>query len=175
MTIATGDALARLVTSLTIAFEAGEEMQIEPLPKAYERYRSELGHEIYGEHGYNLPREDTEGYTKAVLQNFRFYGAPMVAIVCIDQVLARADVLSTGMYLQLLTLLLAERGLGTCVEGSPVGYPKVIRKELGIPENMTMLCAIAIGYEDNVQPINKLKMPRDAWQNNVRFVDDEVV
>ena len=57
------------------------------------------------------------GYTKAVLQNFRFYGAPMAAVVCIDQVLARADVLSAGMYLQLLTLLLAERGLGTYIEG----------------------------------------------------------
>lgn len=58
------------------------------------------------------------------------------------------DALSVGMYLQTLLLGLTERGLGTCVEVSVAGYSEILRKELGIAEELQILCGVAIGYAD---------------------------
>lgn len=82
------------------------------------------------------------------MRNFDFFGAPQVGVVCMHHDLGPPDALSVGMYLQTLLLGLTERGLGTCVEVSVVGYPETLRKELGIAEELQILCGVAIGYAD---------------------------
>jgi hypothetical protein len=47
------------------------------------------------------------------------------------------------MYLQTLMLALSARGLCTCVEVSVAGYPNVVRAELKIPPELTIICALA--------------------------------
>ena len=55
---------------------------------------------------------------------------------------------------------------------SIAGYPDVIRKALGMPDHMQILCGLAVGYEDPEHHINQLKMSRDAWKENVTFVTE---
>jgi hypothetical protein len=95
----------------------------------------------------------------------------MAAVVGIDKSLSKADILSVGLYLQTLVLLLTERGLDTCLAVSTVGYPNIIRKELEIGEEVDLLCTLAIGFENESQRVNSLKMPREEWKNCVQFVD----
>jgi nitroreductase len=84
-----------------------------------------MGRQIYGPEGYNVPRTDEEQMHKARLRNYTFFDAPCAMIVCMERGLAEVDILSVGMYLQNLCLLLAEQGVGTCVEASVAGYPQV--------------------------------------------------
>ena len=182
LTIASGEALRRTSDELVAAFERGEPLQLGKLPEAFHRHRSELGRHVYGPDGYNLARDDQPGMVAALKQNLRFYDAPYVAVVCIPRALgAPPDVLSVGVYLQTLILLLTEKGLGTQVSAAPTGYPDVLKRELGIrsadgdggeEEELEVLCALAIGWENESEHINKLKMPRDQWRNNVAFVSD---
>jgi len=76
------------------------------------------------------------------------------------------------MYLQTLMLVLTARGLGTCVEVSVAGYPDVVRAELKIPPELTIICALAIGYTDPDFPTNKLHIGRDAVAKHVVFLDN---
>lgn len=172
VTILEGDALARLEKSLLAAVDAKEVPEIKPIPEEYKKYRSDMGHSLYGPDGYNIPRGSREEMEHARRRNYTFFDAPMAVIVSMDNKLATVDVLSVGLYIQTLVLLLQERGVRHCIEVSVAGYPKAIRKELGLPENQDVLCGIAIGYEDEEKQVNKLVMSRDDWRKDVRFLKE---
>lgn len=118
--VLSGDSLHRLSSRLVDKVVRGEKPVTAPLPEEYRKYRSDLGHQLYGPEGYDVPRSDKEATQKAQLRNYQFFGAPVAAIVCMDKKLEDIDALSIGMYLQTVCLLLAERGLGTCVAVSVV-------------------------------------------------------
>ena len=82
------------------------------------------------------------------MRNFDFFGAPLVGIVSMHRELGPADAVSVGMYLQTLLLALTARGLGTCGEISVAGYHDVIRTELNIPPELTIIMGLAVGYTD---------------------------
>ena len=54
---------------------------------------------------------------------------------------------------------------------SIAGYPETVREQLGIPEEMRVLCGLAVGYPDPAFPGNALRVPRNPVEDNVRFVD----
>jgi nitroreductase len=149
---------------------AGHEApHIPALPKAFEHYRFELGAEVYGAMG--IPIADTARHAAAVMRNFDFFGAPLAGIVSMHRDLGPADALSVGMYLQTLMLVLTGHELGTCVEVSVAGYPDVVRAELNIPPEFTIICGLAIGYPDPEFPANRLHIGRDPVEKHVVFLD----
>jgi nitroreductase len=81
------------------------------------------------------------------------------------------DAMSVGMFLQTLLLALTEQGLGSCVEVSIVGYPEIVRAELDIPEELSMLCGLAVGYADPDFAANNLKIDREPIEKNAVFLD----
>jgi nitroreductase len=142
---------------------------IPPLPVSFQHYRRELGAQVYGAMG--IAREDTAGHTAAVLRNWEFFRAPLAGIVCMHRDLGPADALSVGMYLQTLLLALTERGLGTCIEVSVAGYPEIVRAQLAIPAELSILCGLAVGYPDPDFPANRLHISREAVEKNVVILD----
>jgi len=141
---------------------------IPPLPESFQHYRSELGAQVYGAMGIAI--EDRASHVAAVLRNWEFFRAPLAGIVCMHRDLGLADALSVGMYLQTLLLALTERGLGTCVEVSVAGYPEVVRAQLAIPAELSILCGLAVGYPDPDFAANKLHVPREGVDKNVVFL-----
>jgi hypothetical protein len=61
--------------------------------------------------------------------------------------------------------------VGTCVEVSVAGYPEVVRAQLAIPAELSILCGLAVGYADPDFPANKLHIGREAVEKNVVFLD----
>jgi nitroreductase len=86
--------------------------------------------------------------------------------------LGPADALSVGMFLQTLLLALTARGLGTCVEVSIAGYPEIVRAQLDIPAELSILCGVAVGYPDPDFAANKIHVPREPIGKNVVFLDN---
>jgi nitroreductase len=72
-------------------------------------------------------------------------------------------------------LALTARGLGTCVQVSIAGYPEIVREQLGIPPEMTILCGIAVGYPDPDFPINSLRVGRDSMDKQVVFLNERAL
>jgi hypothetical protein len=119
-----------------------------------------------------IAREDKEGRKVAVLRNYEFFRAPLAGIVCMHRDLGPAEALSVGKYLQTLLLALTTRGLDTYVEVSLTGYPEVIRRELGILPELSILCGLAVGYSDPDFAANRLHIGREAVEKCVVFLDD---
>ena len=142
---------------------------IPPLPESFKHFRSELGAQVYGAMG--ITREDKAGHTAAVLRNWEFFRAPLAGIVCMHKDLGPADALSVGMFLQTLVLALTARGLDTCVEISIAGYAEIVRAQLAIPAELSILCGVAIGYPDPDFAANKLHVGREPLGKNVVFLD----
>jgi nitroreductase len=168
MVFASGPPRDRLVKALLEEAER-RPPNIPPLPETFRHFRSELGAQVYGAMG--ITREDKAGHAAAVLRNWEFFRAPLAAIVCTHKDLGPADALSVGMFLQTLLLVLTARGLGTCCEVSIAGYPEIVRAELAIPEELSILCGLAVGYPDPDFTANKLHVGREAIEKNVVFLD----
>jgi nitroreductase len=168
--LASGPGLERIRTSLMTVAQQGPP-KIPPLPEKFRHKRSELGKKVYGE-GMGIAYDDISGRTAAVMRNFEFFGAPVAGVLCIHRDLGPVDTLGAGMYLQTLLLALTEHGLESSVEVSVIGYPDVLRKEMGIDEEMNMICGIAIGHEDPSFSANKLHIGRDAIEKTTIFIEE---
>lgn len=174
--IMSGERLERTRHALVDAVTSGVRSTTPAAPQQFNRFRSDLGHELYGVHGYNIARGDRDGMEKARLRNYEFFDAPTVAAICIPSSLAEkgflAETMSVGLYLQTLVYLLAERGIGTCMQVAPAGYGDVVEKGMGIEgEEVEIICTLAIGYEDPSKQINSVRAKREEWKENVKFLD----
>jgi nitroreductase len=118
-----------------------------------------------------IGREDKVQHDAAVLRNWEFFRAPLAGIVCMHRDPGQADALSVGMFLQTLLLALTERGLGSCVEVSIAGYPEIVRSQLTIPAELSILCGLAVGYPDPNFAANKLQIALQPFAMNVAFID----
>ena len=166
--IASGPRRDRLVEALLE--EASVELPVTTgIPETFLPLRQELGALVYGSMG--IARHDKEGRRLAQLRNWEFFRAPVGAVVCMHRDLGLVDSLGVGMFLQTLVLALTERGLGTCVQVSVAAYPEILRAQLGIPDDLTVLCGLAIGYPDPAFAGSSLVTPRNPVETNVVFLD----
>lgn len=144
--------------------------KVPELPPAFAHLRRELGAQVYGSMG--ITRDDSEARRIAVLRNWEFFRAPLGAVVSMHQAFGLVDSMGVGMFVQTLLLALTARGLGTCVQVSIAGYPDIVREQLGIASDMTIMCGLAIGYPDPDFPANSLRTGRDSMAEHVVFMQD---
>jgi nitroreductase len=168
LVLASGATRDRLVAAL-VGEAKRRPPNIPPLPPSFQHFRSELGAQVYGAMG--IAREDAAAHAAAVLRNWEFFRAPLTGVVCMHRDLGPADALSVGMFLQTLLLALTERDLGSCVEVSIAGYPEIVREQLGIPAELSILCGLAVGYPDPDFAANKLHVGREPIGENVISLD----
>ncbi|WKG05552.1 nitroreductase [Mycolicibacterium sp. HK-90] len=167
---ATGERRVRLVDALLAAVDAAPPaIQVAGLPPQFAHRRRETGALVYG--AMEIARDDADGRWAAQRRNWEFFGAPVAGVVCMHREFGSVDAIGVGMFLQTLLLALNERGLGSCVQVSIGLYPDVLREQLGIPEDLTILCGMSIGYADEAFPANHVVTPRDPIGENVVFLD----
>ena len=168
---ATGDRRARLVEALLAAVDAAPpQLRSAGLPEKFAYRRSQSGALVYGAMG--IARDDVQGRWAAQRRNWEFFRAPVAGVVCMHRDFGAVDALGVGMFLQTLLLALTERGIGSCVQVSIALYPEVLREQLPIPDDLTVLCGMSIGYPDPAFPANNLQIPRNPVTDNVVFCDD---
>ena len=166
--IASGPRRDRLVEALLE--EAAIELPVTTgLPETFLPLRRELGALVYGSMG--IARHDADARRLAQLRNWEFFRAPVGAAVCMHRDLGLVDALGVGMFLQTFVLALTERGLGSCVQVSIAAYPDILREHLGIPDELTVLCGMSIGYPNPAFPANSLTVPRNPVDTNAVFLD----
>jgi nitroreductase len=164
-----GAARDRLVKAMLEKARA-EPPNVPQLPAAFAHLRHELGAHVYGSMG--IARHDSEARRIALLRNWEFFRAPLGGVGSMHQDFGLVDSMGVGMFLQTLVLALTARGLGTCVQVSIAGYPEIVREQLGMPPEMTILCGLAVGYPDLDFPGNSLRVGRDSMDKHVVFLDE---
>jgi nitroreductase len=144
-----------------------------PFPPAYvgvyRDRRKVCGVQLY--QALAIGRDDKSAAAEQSLENFRFFGAPHVAIVTTDETLGAYGMLDCGLYVQ--TFMLAARSLGmdSIAQAALASYPDFIRRFLDVPAHRKVVCGISFGYADGTHPIHSYRTERAALTDAVRFVD----
>ena len=89
----------------------------------------------------------------------------------IDKSLEKGSFLDYGMFLQSLMLSATSKGLATCVQASLGEYPNIIKSILNIDDTKTLVCGMALGYEDDKAVINSFKTSRIAVEDFTSFYE----
>jgi nitroreductase len=171
--VAKGDTRDRLSRLMCAELDAGNfgnpEDPIDVFSGGYKKRQIECAAELYGHMG--VKRDDHVGRFHGLRRNFEFFDAPQIAIICMEQHFGIGVALDVGMYVQTLMLALHSRGIGSCAQASMRHYPDIVRRELGIRQDLRILCGVAFGYEDKEVPANRTVQSRNDIANNVVFLD----
>ena len=162
--VATGASLARLKDVMMTRLMWGR-----PETPAYDIYPKELaapyrdrrfavGEAMYAEIG--IARENKAARRLWFARNFQFFGAPAALFCTVDRRMGPPQWADLGMYLQTVMLLAVEAGLATCAQECWAMYPETVGAFLDLPAERMLFCGMAIGYEDEAEPANRLRSAR---------------
>lgn len=154
--------LKAIMRSRVIEAPKGEPTEYDIYPKElgepYRSYRFAVGEELYRALG--IPREDKMKRMMWFARNFEFFGAPVALFCTVAKTMGPPQWSDLGMYLQTLMLLLREEGLDSCAQECWAIYPETIRAFLGTPGDRMLFTGMAIGFKDEVDPVNAARPDR---------------
>jgi nitroreductase len=165
------EALIGAVQAVFDTGETGHTQEVQYYPDAFfEPYlsrRRAVGWNLYGKLG--IARGEAVKMKAQHRRNFQFFDAPVGLIFTIDRRLATGSWLDYGMFLQ--NIMTAARGLGldTCAQAAWSHYHRTIRPVLGLSDEETVVCGMALGYADPDAPENTLVTSRTPAREFMRF------
>ena len=136
----------------------------------YLERRRESGLQLYRALG--IERGDKAAYVRQTLENFRFFGAPHVAIITTDEALGIYGAVDCGGYVSNFMLAAHASGVATIAQAAPSSYAKVIRQELNLGADRRMVCAISLGYADSGHSANSYRTSRATVDDIVKWITD---
>jgi len=135
----------------------------------YQQRRRECGLSLYQSIG--VRRDDIEGVQRQVRENFRFFGAPHVALVTTAKDLGTYGAVDCGGYITSFMLIAQSLGIATIAQGALSSRSAAIHEHFGLDENRQIICGIAFGYADTAHPINGFRTARAKLSEVVSWVD----
>lgn len=143
-----------------------------PFPTEYRgvhrERRRESGFQLYNALG--ITRDEKDRQRAQSLENFRFFGAPHVAILHVDEALGPYGAVDCGAYVSTFVLAATARGVATIAQAALAAYPDVIREELGLGEDRKIVCGISFGYADPDHAVNGYRTSRASVDDVVEWV-----
>ncbi len=139
-------------------------------PKLWEPYRTrrfELGEQMYETIG--IPREDKAARLNHLLENFRFFDAPVGVFFSLDREMNPNQWGHLGMFIMCFMLAAEDKGLATCAQEAWMTRHKTIEKALGLPEDQRIWCGLALGHADKNAKVNTLRSERAAVEEFAVF------
>ena len=132
--------------------------------------RRKLGHELYAILG--IGRDDKARREAQMLENYKFFGAPVGLFVTFDRRLATGTFMDVGMFIENILIGARGEGLDTCGQAAFNWYHKVIRRHLPMEDSELLACGISLGLADPKAPENKLmpdKIPVSGFTTYLGF------
>ena len=107
-----------------------------------------------------IDRKDFARRTAQMLENFRFFGAPVGLFITFDRRLAEGTFMDIGMFIENILIGARGEGLHTCGQVAWCPFHQVIRKELGLADEQMFVCGISLGREDTSAAENTLRVEK---------------
>ncbi len=172
--VLSGDARNKLVDEATSRYDQGkmdgQEYLVYPkeMPDWYKERRRGVGWAMYGALG--IEKGDTEKMMAQGRKNYEFFGAPVGIFVTVKNCVGPNGWGHVGHFIQNICLLAIENGLATCLQEAWAELPKLLREHINYPDDETLWCGIALGYEDEADPVNQFRTEREDLENFSKFL-----
>jgi nitroreductase len=143
------------------AFKGGHSPDI-PFPERYEgAYRDRrrtCGWQLYEAVG--VEKGDRAASSRQMMENFRFFGAPHVALITTEAALGPYSLVDIGGFVTGFTLAAKARGLDTIPQAATASFAPFLRTWFDLPESRQIVCTIAFGHGDSDHPANGFRTER---------------
>ncbi len=173
VTIVSGDAVRKFGDALYTNASEGKHASDFPFPREYKGVyldrRRESGFQLYNALG--IQRGDKAAYQKQMLENYRFFGAPHVAIITSDEALGVYGAVDCGGYVGNFMLAAQALGVATVPQAALAGQSDVVRTHLGLADDRRVVCGISFGYVDETHLANSYRTSRATIPEAVTFID----
>jgi nitroreductase len=170
-----GERKNRLQQQLEAAYLNSEKMQsdytyypstwVEP----YNARRKACGLQLY--RALNITIQDKHRRQEQWIANYHSFGAPVLMLFFMDEVMQTGSYVDYGMFLQSLMLSATEQGLASCAQAALCDYSQIIRDYLGYDNDKSLICGLALGYEDTQATINNYRTPREEVSSFTEFFE----
>jgi len=124
----------------------------------YQDRRRTCGLQLYDAVG--VTRGDRAASGKQMMENYRLFGAPHVAIVTTEADLGPYGAMDCGGFVAAFTVAAEAAGVASIAQAAIAAYAPTVRTFFDIPKNRQILCAISFGYEDQDHPANGFRTER---------------
>lgn len=140
-----------------------------PLWEPQRSWRYKLGEDMYAKIG--IEKENKLGRLMWLMQNIKFFEAPIGIIITGDKRLEMPQYMDVGIYLQSVMLLAREEGLHTAAQGWWRQWPELLSEHIDIPETEEVLVGLSLGFGNPDAPVNHLRADRADMDTLVNFYD----
>jgi nitroreductase len=144
-----------------------------PWPREYRgvylQRRRDSGFTLYKALG--IARDDMDARNRQLLENFRFFGAPHVALITSDEALGPYGVVDCGAYVANFLLAAQSMGVATIAQAALARHSGFLRKYFRIGDDRLVVCGISFGYADKSHPANAFRIGRAPIDEAVTWVE----
>ena len=133
----------------------------------YAQRRRQCGYQLYESIG--IQKEDKKRRKEQMMLNYKFFGAPHVAIITSESDLGPYGSMDCGGFIAAFTIVAQAKGIATIAQASITGYAQTIRNYFQIPKNRLIQTAISFGYSDDLNPINHFRTEREKSEKVVKI------
>lgn len=132
----------------------------ENYPGVYGQRRRACGFQLYDAVG--ITKGNRQATTRQMMENYRLFGAPHVAIVTSPRVLGAYGAMDTGGFVTAFCLAAQAMGVATIPQAAVAAQAPFVRQYFDIAQDRMVLCAISFGYADPDHPANHFRTDRAA-------------
>lgn len=162
--LTSGEETLVFAKALTARATDGPETPDIPNPTAYEgvylERRRGAGYGLYNAVG--IARDDLDARGRQMQENFRFFGAPHVAVISTPKNLGPFGAIDCGGYVSTLMIAAQSMGIATIAQAAISRYADLVHEYFDIPVDRDIVCAISFGYGDLDHPANAFRTDRAA-------------
>tara|TARA_R110000764_G_scaffold8477_9_gene28517 strand:- start:18141 stop:18824 length:684 start_codon:yes stop_codon:yes gene_type:complete len=120
--------------------------------------RRACGFQLYNAVG--IEKGDRPAGAKQMMENYRLFDAPHVALVTAPKELGPYGAMDSGGFVAAFTLAAAALGVATVPQAAIAAYAPMVRDHFRLPDDRNLLCAISFGYADDDHPANSFRTER---------------
>lgn len=127
-------------------------------PGIYGERRRTCGFQLYD--ALDIKRGDRTASAAQMMENYRLFGAPHVAIVTAPTALGPYGAMDTGGFVTAFCLAAQALDVATIPQAAIAAQAPFVRAHFDIPTDRMILCAISFGYADPDHPANHFRTER---------------
>ncbi|MES2481691.1 MAG: nitroreductase [Pseudomonadota bacterium] len=135
----------------------------------YQARRLECGMALYASVG--ITRQDKAAAKQQGMENYRFFGAPHLAVITTPRDLGAYGAVDCGGYLATLLYAAASLGVAAVPQAAVAMHSDFVREFLGIADTRLVVAGVSFGLAAVEHPINGFRTTRASLDDVVTWVE----